>query len=146
MTGPGALALLWTGLGWVDATRAAVRSMWRLDDAPGNFVTRKLVDLAALAGLGTILVISWGSTVMVDAVTDQVLDWIGVGSEPGRWVSRGVALGLAIVTSSVRGVRGAARPARLDLPGDEAADAAGSVHRRVGCGSPRSAVTDPQSP
>lgn len=96
----GAVTLLWTGLGWVDATRAAVRSMWQLDDAPGSFVTRKLIDFVALMGLGTVLVISWGSTLMVDAATDDVLDWVGIEGGTSRALSRVVALGLAVISSS----------------------------------------------
>lgn len=97
----GAVALLWTGLLWVDATRAAVRSMWELDDAPGNLVVRKLVDLAALIGLGAVILVSWGATVMVDAVTEDVLDWLGIDGNFGQVTSRVVALVLAILSSTV---------------------------------------------
>jgi membrane protein len=97
----GAVTLLWTGLLWVDATRAAVRSMWRLDDAPGNFAVRKLVDLAALVGLGLIMLISWGATVMVDAATEYVPGLIGVTSGLAELASRVLALVLAITSSSV---------------------------------------------
>jgi membrane protein len=97
----GGITLLWTGLSWVDATRAAVRSMWELNDAPGNPVVRKLVDLAALIGLGAIFVVSWGASVMVDAVADHMLDWLGIAGGPGEFTSRAVALTLAIASSSV---------------------------------------------
>lgn len=97
----GAVTLLWTGLLWVDATRAAVRSMWELHDAPGNLVVRKLVDLAALVGLGAIMLVSWGATVMVDAAADFVLDLVGITGGLGELASRGLALTLAITSSSV---------------------------------------------
>lgn len=97
----GAATLLWTGLLWVDATRAAVRSMWRLDDAPGNFVVRKLVDFAALVGLGLIMLVSWGATVMVDAATEYVLGLVGITGGPVELTSRALALLLAITSSSV---------------------------------------------
>lgn len=98
----GGVTLLWTGLLWVDATRAAVRSMWELHDAPGNIAVRKLVDLAALMGLGVIMMVSWGATVMVDAATEHVLDLFGIaGGGLGEFASRGVALVLAIASSSV---------------------------------------------
>ena len=97
----GAVVLLWTGLAWVDSMRAAVRSMLGLDDAPGNFVIRKLIDLAALLGLGAVLLISWGATVMVAAATDQVLGWLGIDGGVSTGISRTVAFALAIGSSSV---------------------------------------------
>ena len=97
----GGIALLWTGLLWVDATRASVRSMWELDDAPGNFVVRKLVDLAVLIGLGAIILISFAATAMVDAVADHVLEWLGIDGGFAAFGSRALALTLAITSSSV---------------------------------------------
>jgi membrane protein len=118
----GAVTLLWTGLGWVDAMRAAVRSMWRLDDAPGNIVTRKLADLAALIGMGIVMAVSWSATVFVGAAADHVVDWIGLTGGTGTVVSRIGALGIAIVSSSVlfgyllAGMPRIAVPPRILLP------------------------------
>lgn len=97
----GAIVLLWTGLAWVDSTRAAVRSMWRLDDAPGKYVTRKLIDLVVLVGLGAVLLVSWAATVMVDAAADQVLGWLGIDDGGGWWISRTTALVVGLVSSAV---------------------------------------------
>lgn len=80
-----AVVLLYSGLRWVDAVRAAVRSMWGMDDQPGNFFVRKLLDIASLAGLGLLIASSWGATVIIRRMTRQMLDWIGVegaGAEP----------------------------------------------------------------
>lgn len=80
-----AVLLLYSGLRWVDAVRAAVRSMWGMDDQPGNFFVRKLLDVAALAGLGLLIALSWGATVVVRRMARQMLDWVGVegsGAEP----------------------------------------------------------------
>ncbi|NED99575.1 YihY/virulence factor BrkB family protein [Phytoactinopolyspora halotolerans] len=74
----GALLLMYSGLRWVDAMRAAVRSMWGMDDQPGNVVVRKLLDAASLAGLGVLLAISWGASVVVRRFTRDLLDWLGV--------------------------------------------------------------------
>ncbi len=64
-----AVALLFTGLGWIDSMRASIRSMHELDDQPGNMVQAKLVDLGALVGLGLIGLIATGaSSVLTGAV------------------------------------------------------------------------------
>lgn len=85
----GAGVLLFTGLGWVDSVRAAVRSMWGLDDDPGNIVVRKAWDIAALAGLGLLILISTGASVVVVSFAGDVLDWLGLGS--GGWMIRVVS-------------------------------------------------------
>ncbi|WP_116953559.1 YihY/virulence factor BrkB family protein [Jiangella endophytica] len=82
----GTVVLLFTGLGWVDSVRAAVRSMWGLDDQPGNVVVRKGLDIVSLAGLGLLIAVSWGTSVMVIELAGEVLDWLGIGS--GGWLLR----------------------------------------------------------
>jgi membrane protein len=75
--------------------------MWRLDDAPGKYVTRKLIDLVVLVGLGAVLLVSWAATVMVDAAADQVLGWLGIDDGGGWWISRTTALVVGLVSSAV---------------------------------------------
>lgn len=82
----GAATLLITGLGWVDATRAAVRSMWGIEDQPGNVVVRKAGDFAALAALGVLLAVSWGVSVVIGGLTEEVLEFVGIGGGFGRAV------------------------------------------------------------
>ncbi|PZF85464.1 YihY/virulence factor BrkB family protein [Jiangella anatolica] len=82
----GAGVLLFTGLGWVDSVRAAVRSMWGLDDQPGNIVVRKGLDIVALAGLGVLILVSSGASVLVISYAGDVLDWLGFGT--GGWLLR----------------------------------------------------------
>lgn len=80
----GLATLVFTGLGWVDACRAAVRSMWGLDDQPGNLVARKAVDFVALIGLGVLIVVSWGASVLLGELAQTVLDELGLEG----WLSR----------------------------------------------------------
>jgi membrane protein len=91
--------LLWTGLSWVDAVRAAVRSMWEKDDQPGNVVERKTLDVLALAGLGLVLAVSWAASVFVGSAADEIFDELGFGI--GAVLRRVLALSLAILSSSV---------------------------------------------
>lgn len=93
----GAAVLLFTGLGWVDSVRAAVRSMWGLDDQPGNVVVRKLWDIAVLAGLGILILVSSGASVVLVSFAGEVLDWLGF--ESGGWLLRLIS-GLVSVGAS----------------------------------------------
>jgi membrane protein len=97
----GAGILISTGLSWVDATRAAVRSMWRLDDQPGNFAVRKAYDLVALLGLGLLLLASWGASVGLSQLADHLLGFAGID---GSWHSAAlqvVSIVLAVAVSAV---------------------------------------------
>lgn len=69
-----AVTLLLTGLGWIDAMRASIRSMHELDDQPGNFVVVKLWDLGALVGLGLIGLIATGASSVLSALAERVVD------------------------------------------------------------------------
>lgn len=61
----GLAGLLLSGLGWVDALREALRTIWHQNVQAGNVVTKKLADVLILAGLGIALVVS----VLVSAAT-----------------------------------------------------------------------------
>jgi membrane protein len=64
----GLVALVLAGVGWVEALRSAQRAVWLLDQHPGNWIMRRLVDLAMLVGLGLLLIISLATTVLFDTV------------------------------------------------------------------------------
>src|SRR5256714_7362290 len=53
-----AIALVFAGIWWVESMRAAQRALWCLEQHPGNFLVRYLIDLAVLVGLGLLLAIS----------------------------------------------------------------------------------------
>jgi membrane protein len=52
------VALVFAGIWWVESLRTSQRALWGVDQHPGNFVVRYLVDLAVLVGLGLLLAIS----------------------------------------------------------------------------------------
>lgn len=97
----GAVTLLFTGLGWVDGVRAAVRSMWRLDDEPGNMVVRKALDFVALVGLGLLIVISWGASVLLGHWAEELLDQLGLGGAGGTLALRAVTGALSVAVSAL---------------------------------------------
>jgi membrane protein len=78
------VSLLLTGLGWVDALRASIRSMHELDDEPGNFVVLKLVDLGAMLGLGAVGLIATASSSIMTGLSKRIVDWIDLD---GTWVA-----------------------------------------------------------
>jgi membrane protein len=98
----GVVTLLVTGLGWVDATRASVRSMWGLPDRDGNLVVRKLVDLLALAGLGALVALSLAASTWVSGEGERFLEWINQDeSTVGLIASNILAQVLALLTASL---------------------------------------------
>ncbi|TCC64367.1 YihY/virulence factor BrkB family protein [Kribbella pittospori] len=79
-----AVSLLFTGLLWIDSLRASIRSMHELDDQPGNFVQRKLADLAALVGLGLIGLISTGASSILTGLSARIVD---AANWEGSWLA-----------------------------------------------------------
>jgi membrane protein len=51
-------ALVLAGIWWVESLRSSQRALWQVNPHPGNFVVRYLVDLAVLAALGLLLMVS----------------------------------------------------------------------------------------
>lgn len=97
----GAAVLLYTGLGWVDSIRAAVRSMWGLDDRPGKLVPRKAIDAAALIGLGVLIATSWGLSVLLGELASGVFALAGLEGVVATVTLKVVAGILSIGVSAV---------------------------------------------
>ncbi len=75
----GTLVLLYTGLGWLSATRAGIRTV--AGQPPGqNFFVGKLWDLLTLTVLGALILVSVASSVAVTTFTGAALDWLGIES------------------------------------------------------------------
>lgn len=74
----GLVGLLFSGLGWIDALREAIRSMWHQNVTAGNLVVRKLVDVVVLVGLFATIAASIVVTGAATAATDYVLELVGV--------------------------------------------------------------------
>lgn len=65
------ITLLISGIGWVETLRSSLRAVWMLDQHPGNWILRRLVDLGMLVGLGILLALSLAMTTALD----RLLDW-----------------------------------------------------------------------
>ncbi len=93
----GLVGLLLAGLGWIDALRQAIRTMWHHNLKTGNFLTKKLIDIGLLAGLG----LTMAASVAVTGVSASAMGWflraIGLeGSTAANILLRIVGYALAI--------------------------------------------------
>lgn len=83
----GLIGLVFAGIGWIDSMRSSQRAMWGLKQQPGNFVVRRVIDLAILIGLGLLLAAAlWLSSGIRDLVR-LLLDWIA--PRPAGYYDRG---------------------------------------------------------
>jgi membrane protein len=95
----GIVGLLLAGLGWVDALREAIRSIWHQNVKAGNFITKKLSDILILAGLGLTLVISLAVSSAATTVTGKLLSAIGLeGSAVAGLLVKVLALAVGVFT------------------------------------------------
>jgi membrane protein len=80
----GLLVLLYSGLGWLAAMRDALVVVFEVPakEQP-NFVFGKLRDLLTLALIGVILLVSVAVAGLVGGFADDLLDWVGLGTELG---------------------------------------------------------------
>jgi membrane protein len=78
------LLLLWTGLGWLEATREGIRAMFGQPPLAGNVVKAKGRDLSVLMVIGGAVLVSTGAGVAVSAAGGVLLRWVGLeGSTTG---------------------------------------------------------------
>jgi membrane protein len=64
--------LLIAGVGWVEALRSSLRAVWLLDQHPGHWFLRRVVDLGILLGLGLLL----GLSLAMTGAVDRLLSWV----------------------------------------------------------------------
>ncbi|MGA5701433.1 YihY/virulence factor BrkB family protein [Peterkaempfera bronchialis] len=91
------VVLLISGLGWVDTMRASIRTIWQVEEEPGNVILRKLLDVGVLVGLGVVTAVSLGASAAFTALTGQIAEALGLErSGAGAWL-----LGLATFVIAV---------------------------------------------
>ncbi|MCW2715879.1 MAG: ribonuclease [Frankiales bacterium] len=96
----GLVGLLYSGLGWVDALREAIRAVWHHNVKEGNFLVKKVKDVVILAGLGVTVLLSIGISAATGAFTDSALGLIGQqDSQPAKVLAKLVGLALGVLTS-----------------------------------------------
>ena len=68
----GIVGLTFTGIGWVEAIRSSQRLIWRLNEQPGYFGVRQVLDLAVLLGILLLLALSQLGVYGLE----KLLDWL----------------------------------------------------------------------
>jgi membrane protein len=84
VTAIAAVALLLSGIGWVEALRSSQRAVWLVNQHPGSWLFRQVIDLGMLLGLGVLLGLSLATT----GAIDKVVDWIAPDTNLGHFLAR----------------------------------------------------------
>ena len=82
----GLFGTLLSGLGWIEALREAIRTVWHQNIKAGNIVTRKIADVIALVGLFAVVAASVVVSGAATAATNGVLSFLGLSESTGAKV------------------------------------------------------------
>ena len=97
----GLVGLLYSGLGWVDALREAIRTIWHHNVKEGNFLVKKAKDVVVLLGLGVTVLLSVAVSALTGAFSGYALELVRLEGRPVAtaltWV---VGLLLGVATSA----------------------------------------------
>jgi len=99
------LGLLYSGLGWISAARSGLQGVFCVpQEDRRNIVVAKLVDLAVLATIGTVLLVSVGLSSAVTSITQNVLLLLQFDKIPGDFeltLLKVVGVGLGVAASTL---------------------------------------------
>ncbi|ASR34200.1 inner membrane protein YhjD [Prauserella marina] len=96
----GLVLALYSGLGWMTNLRDALTAQWGQEKQQQPFLSSKIRDLAALAGLGLALVVSFGLTAVGGGVGRFLLEAVGLqGQAWARFVLWLVTILLALAAN-----------------------------------------------
>lgn len=70
--------LLFTGIGWVDATRGCLRAVWELPDEEENPFLHRAKDAGVLVGLGGALLVTVGISTVASALVGWIIRQLGI--------------------------------------------------------------------
>ncbi|MBG0832622.1 YihY/virulence factor BrkB family protein [Planomonospora sp. ID67723] len=106
-----------TGLFWVDSMRSSIRAVWGLEQYPGNFFLRWLIDLGVLVMLGLLLsaslTLSFGAQTALTWLVEQT---VGIEAAPAQWVLSATAFVLGICVNTLLSMALLTLTPRLHLP------------------------------
>jgi membrane protein len=98
----GAITLLFTGTGLVDAIREALHVVWNRGDVKVNFVLRKIADVLLLVVVGIIIVASVAVSSVTTSFASLLLSALGLeGSSLARLLFAGLTVLVALLLDAV---------------------------------------------
>jgi membrane protein len=105
------------GMLWVDSLRSSVRAIWRIEEYPGGFIVRWLLDLVALVALGLVVTLS----VTVAFGTEELLERLiaaagGRHFAPAQWLLAVVRFALGLTVNTLLSIAVLTLLPRLRMP------------------------------
>ncbi len=99
----GFVGVLYTGLGWVSGLRTGLADVFEIPhESKPNFVVGKGTDLAVLTVLGLVMIVSVGTSGVVEGLTDKVVETLQLdGIAVGAALVWGVGIALSLATSTL---------------------------------------------
>jgi membrane protein len=98
----GAITLLFTGTGLVDAIREALHVVWNRGDVKVNFVLRKIADVLLLVVVGVIIVASVAVSSVTTSFASVLLNAVGLeGSSVARVLFAALTVLVALLLDTV---------------------------------------------
>jgi membrane protein len=110
------LGLPVTGWFWTDAMRSSIRKVWQLPEYPGTLLTRLLIDLLALIGLGLLLAVSLTTAVVTVAGASRLIDTTGADATQTRWLLTAVGFAVSIAVNTLLSIAVLTGLPRLRMP------------------------------
>lgn len=89
--------LLFTGIGWVDATRGCLRAVWELPDEEENPVLHRAKDGGVLVGLGGALLVTVAISTVASALVGWIVRQLGLGGGFGSVLLYVAAFAVAVL-------------------------------------------------
>ncbi|MGC9495354.1 YihY/virulence factor BrkB family protein [Streptomyces sp. WG7] len=89
--------LLFTGVGWVDATRGCLRAVWELPDEEENPVLHRAKDAGVLVGLGGALLVTVGISTVASALVGWIIGRLGLDGGIGGVLLYVAAFAVAVL-------------------------------------------------
>lgn len=97
----GIVVVLYSGLGWLSSMRDALIVMFELPEREQpSFVVGKIRDLVGLATLGLILMVAVGVSGVVRGLSEEILEWMGLGSGFG-WLLGVIAVVVGLAANAL---------------------------------------------
>ncbi|MBB6350496.1 YhjD/YihY/BrkB family envelope integrity protein [Nonomuraea muscovyensis] len=111
------VGLVPAGLFWMDTLRSASRAIWQVEEYPGTFWLRQVIDLGVLIGLGLLLAASLALALGAQTLlTWLAVHTVGADATPARWLLAAAAFLLGVGVNTLLALALLSAPPRLRLP------------------------------